>query len=49
MSGCHGACSCGPSVIIQPGNHQYVEVKPDGIPEIIDHHVDVNENDVVST
>lgn len=37
-SGCHGACSCGPSVIIRPGGRHYTEVSPGSVPRIIETH-----------
>jgi NADH-quinone oxidoreductase subunit F len=41
-TGCHGFCDIEPIVIIDPGGILYQRVKPDDVPEIIDHMMQNN-------
>ncbi len=39
LTGCMGACSLGPTLIINPGNILYCNLKPTNAAYIVDHHI----------
>jgi NADP-reducing hydrogenase subunit HndC len=38
-TGCVGTCSVGPAVVVEPGDHLYMQVTPDSAREIVEGHI----------
>lgn len=44
LTGCMGACSLGPTLIINPGNTLYCKLNPSSAAYIVDHHIRKGKN-----